>query len=778
MFAFGEETVELEINGPGNYIVGENISGDIILKQGDSLIPFANITYRFTNEDGSKLYNIGQLRTDKNGEVSFDIAYPDHVQSGKVTIKFAYGDNWFVHHYLIEEEAMSLHFDKHFYNPGDDISIKGRIKTTDTSLSFKVKDVHGSIIKTFDVPVNSFNFNYKFTMPETLGSYQLLVSVGEQHLGYDFLISESLKYIHRATEVITSYGVRATMPTTVTVDLLDGTTTELPVIWDLSQFDFSQVGTRYVMGIVDGGYSTLIHVKVRPFVPNYSDDDDDKKPEPPKKTDTIDDVIPKAGADATDKEKKAVHDKAQTLIKDMKKSKASAKDIKSLNKSLNKTLNILSPEDAMALTNDMVDLVGTSMNSITTNEATDLVKDVINESYKSILENEALTLKEQKKIEKTMTKLVKELISTKASITTKDGMIDVKNIDQAVKDVAALQTSLNQTLQSSNLKVTPTVTIDLETQNALKLNKDVLNSLAESEMDLTLKAKGVSFSLPTDLISKLGTDVTIESHDASAVSLSKKTSNGQVKNLKTMDLTVATEGKSVNQSVTLSMPLDDLTVDLDALMVGVYEAGEWVKLDYEIIDNQVVFTAPHFSIYSLMTYQPSFKDIDANWAKKYITSLAAKGIVSGKATSTFDPNGTITRAEFVTMLINHMKLDDKAVVNFSDAKGWFTDYLSIAKANGLYYGNDGNSFRPMDAITREEMAMMIQQAYTLKTGHALEGKSTPFSDHSMISSDASDAVYAMKTNDIISGYPDNTFKPAHTATRAEAATMLYKLLEQ
>jgi len=778
MFAFGEETVELEINGPGNYIVGENISGDIILKQGDSVIPFANITYRFTNEDGSKLYNIGQLRTDKNGEVSFDIAYPDHVQSGKVTIKFAYGDNWFVHHYLIEEEAMSLHFDKHFYNPGDDISIKGRIKTTDTSLSFKVKDVHGSIIKTFDVPVNSFNFNYKFTMPETLGSYQLLVSVGEQHLGYDFLISESLKYIHRATEVITSYGVRATMPTTVTVDLLDGTTTELPVIWDLSQFDFSQVGTRYVMGIVDGGYSTLIHVKVRPFVPNYSDDDDDKKPEPPKKTDTIDDVIPKAGADATDKEKKAVHDKAQTLIKDMKKSKASAKDIKSLNKSLNKTLNILSPEDAMALTNDMVDLVGTSMNSITTNEATDLVKDVINESYKSILENEALTLKEQKKIEKTMTKLVKELISTKASITTKDGMIDVKNIDQAVKDVAALQTSLNQTLQSSNLKVTPTVTIDLETQNALKLNKDVLNSLAESEMDLTLKAKGVSFSLPTDLISKLGTDVTIESHDASAASLSKKTSNGQVKNLKTMDLTVATEGKSVNQSVTLSMPLDDLTVDFDALMVGVYEAGEWVKLDYEIIDNQVVFTAPHFSIYSLMTYQPSFKDIDANWAKKYITSLAAKGIVSGKATTTFDPNGTITRAEFVTMLINHMKLDDKAVVNFSDAKGWFTDYLSIAKANGLYYGNDGNSFRPMDAITREEMAMMIQQAYTLKTGHALEGKSTPFSDHSTISSDASDAVYAMKTNDIISGYPDNTFKPAHTATRAEAATMLYKLLEQ
>ncbi len=98
--------------------------------------------------------------------------------------------------------------------------------------------------------------------------------------------------------------------------------------------------------------------------------------------------------------------------------------------------------------------------------------------------------------------------------------------------------------------------------------------------------------------------------------------------------------------------------------------------------------------------------------------------------------------------------------------------------NGINAGVTGKNFRPDEQITREEMAVMLTQAYEIKYGVEMTGQSAQFSDASDISDYAKSAVYAMKSGGIISGYPDNTFKPQHTASRAEAATMMYLFLEK
>jgi hypothetical protein len=220
--------------------------------------------------------------------------------------------------------------------------------------------------------------------------------------------------------------------------------------------------------------------------------------------------------------------------------------------------------------------------------------------------------------------------------------------------------------------------------------------------------------------------------------------------------------------------------DLEQLMLGVNEEGKWKRLSYTILNNQLIVLVPHFSVFTLSKYEPAFTDIEGNWANRYIKSLSAKGIVSGYDEFTFNPDGIITRAEFVTMLVNYLALDDDITINFDDVEvgSWYYDHVARAGINSITAGSAYGKFRPNDPITREEMAVMIVSAYKVKYGFKLVGKPHDFDDADMISAYALEAIYAAKENGIISGYPDNTFKPTANASRAEASTMLFLFLER
>lgn len=175
------------------------------------------------------------------------------------------------------------------------------------------------------------------------------------------------------------------------------------------------------------------------------------------------------------------------------------------------------------------------------------------------------------------------------------------------------------------------------------------------------------------------------------------------------------------------------------------------------------------------TARVELKDISDHWAEAIIVELVNSGVVSGYPDATFQPDKNITRAEFTTILVKAFKLEDKTGKDFADiADHWAKDAIVTAAAHGIVNGYDADNFGPDSDITREQMVVMIVKAAQLNEN---DGESNKFIDNDKISSWAAEAVAIASQNQIIVGYPDNSFKPQGEATRAEAATLIVKALQ-
>ncbi|MNP63529.1 Cellulosome-anchoring protein precursor [compost metagenome] len=98
----------------------------------------------------------------------------------------------------------------------------------------------------------------------------------------------------------------------------------------------------------------------------------------------------------------------------------------------------------------------------------------------------------------------------------------------------------------------------------------------------------------------------------------------------------------------------------------------------------------------------------------------------------------------------------------------------MAYAAGIIQGYTPNKFAPDDTITREQMAVMAVKA--LKLGDLASSKN--FTDQSKVAAWAGKAIITAVSHGIIEGYADDTFRPQTYATRAEAITLIWRVLEQ
>jgi PKD repeat protein len=168
-----------------------------------------------------------------------------------------------------------------------------------------------------------------------------------------------------------------------------------------------------------------------------------------------------------------------------------------------------------------------------------------------------------------------------------------------------------------------------------------------------------------------------------------------------------------------------------------------------------------------------FKDITGHWAEKNIERFVALGAITGYPDGTIKPDNTITRSEFATILVKAFKLEPRQGNIFNDIiNHWAKDSISTTAAYGIVKGYDENIFGPDDLITREQMAAMIVRAAKLSR---VSGELS-FVDSADISAWARDDVFTTVEDGIIKGYPDNTFRPAGSATRAEAVTVIVNAL--
>ncbi|SHK64537.1 S-layer homology domain-containing protein [Tepidibacter formicigenes] len=168
----------------------------------------------------------------------------------------------------------------------------------------------------------------------------------------------------------------------------------------------------------------------------------------------------------------------------------------------------------------------------------------------------------------------------------------------------------------------------------------------------------------------------------------------------------------------------------------------------------------------------NLKDINNHWAKDYILFMVENKIATGYLDFTFRPNNKITRAEFSKMLVETLKLDKVTYNNsFSDVKNhWAKDYIQTAYNAGLIKGYN-KEFKPDANITRSEMATMIGR--TLNTDNKAD--LTKFIDYKKIPNWAEESVSKAVGEELIKG-DNGKFRPNDNTTRAEAITILYRLL--
>ncbi len=194
------------------------------------------------------------------------------------------------------------------------------------------------------------------------------------------------------------------------------------------------------------------------------------------------------------------------------------------------------------------------------------------------------------------------------------------------------------------------------------------------------------------------------------------------------------------------------------------------------------------SAYSIVWHPLEFKDAAGHWAKDAINDMGSRMIVNGTGDDLFSPDRDITRAEFAAILVRGLGLkpNNNAAVKFSDvrASDWYSGAVGTAYAYGLLNGYEDGSFRPNEAITREQAMRMLSKAIELTglpTGTSVQGTKQllqAFKDADRISawavSGAADSVSA----GLVSGRADNLLAPKAYITRAEVATMMQRLLQK
>jgi hypothetical protein len=199
-----------------------------------------------------------------------------------------------------------------------------------------------------------------------------------------------------------------------------------------------------------------------------------------------------------------------------------------------------------------------------------------------------------------------------------------------------------------------------------------------------------------------------------------------------------------------------------------------VKGNIPVVSNDTVKTETE-------TKGATFSDItDVPWAKDSIEFLSGAGAVKGDSTGNFNPNKNITREEFVKILVQAWKLNNtKAEVDFLDVDkdAYYYSYVASAKQLGIVNGFSSSTFGIGMDINREEVATIVYRVMKLvnPTMQTVE-QSPEITDIVKISSYAKESILQMKNLGIVSGYPDGSFAPQNTCTRAQAAKIIYSAL--
>jgi len=171
-----------------------------------------------------------------------------------------------------------------------------------------------------------------------------------------------------------------------------------------------------------------------------------------------------------------------------------------------------------------------------------------------------------------------------------------------------------------------------------------------------------------------------------------------------------------------------------------------------------------------------FTDVDeSHWAYEAVSTLAINNIISGKGDGNYYPSASITRAEFIKIVSVAFGYDFVTSEKFFDdvsETDWFYPYVSAACKNKIVAGT-GKGFNPHSQITRQDAFVILSRALKSEAASNVE-----FSDKESISDYAISHINALYEEGIIKGYEDNSIKPLNNISRAEAAQLIFNVIQK
>lgn len=258
-------------------------------------------------------------------------------------------------------------------------------------------------------------------------------------------------------------------------------------------------------------------------------------------------------------------------------------------------------------------------------------------------------------------------------------------------------------------------------------------------------------------------------------------------------ITISTDGKgqvtgpasaAEDDKVTLTVKPNADKELYDLKVTG--EDGKAIAVT-KVNDTTYTFTMPDGKVTVAATFgcdggdncpSKAFTDLgDKQWYHDSIDYAVENGLLEGTSPTTMEPNATLIRAQLAQILYN---IEDKPAVTgemvFEDvpASEWFYSPVLWANQNEIINGTSPITFEPLEAITRQDLALML---YRYAGEPKVTGDLDVFTDADKVGDWAEEAMAWAVAEGIVQGDTPTTLNPTGTATRAEAAAMLQRFLE-
>ncbi|NPV92752.1 MAG: hypothetical protein HPY50_18455 [Firmicutes bacterium] len=170
-------------------------------------------------------------------------------------------------------------------------------------------------------------------------------------------------------------------------------------------------------------------------------------------------------------------------------------------------------------------------------------------------------------------------------------------------------------------------------------------------------------------------------------------------------------------------------------------------------------------------------DLAGHWAYDCVMALISHGIIKGYNDGTIQPDNEITRAEAAALLVSALGLQDYQPSIESPYQdqlpSWARQAILTATEKNLMKGYPDGTFQPDQRITRAEMCAALMQAFPKATP---AGFVLGFADAGSVPDWARPFVEAAVSNGVVSGYPDNTFRPNNNIKRGEVFSIICRLM--